>query len=73
MAKESSSSNNTIQTGRPWIKVDYAILLRLREVDHFGWLRIAEEYRKTTGQFISRDTVQRRYLSIQRLRPPESL
>ena len=65
MAKESASNNNTIQTGRPRIKVDYAILLRLREVDHFGWSRIAEEYRKTTGQYISRDTVKRRYLNIQ--------
>ena len=66
MAKESASNNNTVQTGRPRIKVDYAILLRLREGDHFGWSRIAEEYRKMTGQFISRDTVKRRYLSIQR-------
>jgi hypothetical protein len=27
-----------------------------------GWSRMAEAYRKITGQYISRDTIKRRYL-----------
>ena len=36
--------------------------MRLREKDNFGWSRVAEEYRKITGQFIRSDTAKRRYL-----------
>lgn len=48
--------------GRPRILVDFAIVLRLRDVDNMGWSRMAETYRKITGQYISRDTIKRRYL-----------
>ena len=51
-----------IQVGRPRPLVGYAIVLRLREVDCLGWSRMAEEYTKLTGQYISRDTIKRRYL-----------
>jgi len=51
-----------IQTGRPRIPVDFAIVLRLRDQQNLGWSRIAERYRELTGQYISRDTIKRRYL-----------
>jgi hypothetical protein len=51
--------------GRPKIFVDFAIVLRLREVDKLGWSRMAEAYREITGQYISRDTIKRRYLEAQ--------
>jgi len=51
-----------IPVGRPRVLVDFALVLRLREVDNFGWLRMAEAYRKITGQYVSRDTIKRRYL-----------
>ena len=49
-------------TGRPKISVDFAIVLRLREVENLGWSRMAETYREITGQYLSRDTIKRRYL-----------
>ena len=48
--------------GRPRILVDFAIVLRLRDVDNLGWSRMAERYRELTGQYVSRDTMKRRYL-----------
>jgi len=51
-----------IQVGRPRILVDFAIVLRLRDVDNLGWSRMAETYRGITSQYISRDTIKRRYL-----------
>jgi hypothetical protein len=51
-----------ILVGRPRISVDFAIVLRLRETDNLGWSRMAETYRGMTGQYISRDTIKRRYL-----------
>ncbi len=53
---------NKILVGRPRLSVDFAIVLRLREVDNLGWSRMAESFREITGQYISRDTVKRRYL-----------
>jgi hypothetical protein len=50
--------------GRPRLYVDYAIVLRLREVENLGWSRMAEAYREITGLYISRDTIKRRYLEI---------
>jgi hypothetical protein len=32
-----------IISGRPRLSVDFAIVLRLRDVDNLGWSRIAEE------------------------------
>jgi hypothetical protein len=51
-----------IAVGRPRVFVDFAIVLRLRDVENLGWSRMAETYRQITGQYISRDTVKRRYL-----------
>ena len=51
-----------VLSGRPRLKVDFAIVLRLRDIDCLGWSRMAEAYRELTGQWISRDTIKRRYL-----------
>ncbi len=51
-----------IAVGRPRLSVDFAIVLRMRDVENLGWSRMAEAYREITGQYISRDTVKRRYL-----------
>ena len=47
--------------GRPRLSVDFAIVLRMRDGQNLGWSRMAEEYRKVTGEYISRDTMKRRY------------
>ena len=51
-----------IIVGRPRVLVDFAIVLRMRDVDNLGWSRMAEAYRELTGKYVSRDTVKRRYL-----------
>ena len=56
-----------ILSGRPKVSVDFAIVLRLRDEQNLGWSRIAEAYRKLTGQYISRDTIKRRYLEARRM------
>ena len=53
-----------IVVGRPRLSVDFAIVLRMRDVENLGWSRMAEAYRKITGQYVSRDTIKRRYLEI---------
>ena len=53
-----------IQSGRPRLSVDFAIVLRMREVEKMRWSRMAEAYREIKGQYISRDTIKRRYLEI---------
>ncbi len=50
-----------IPGGRPRLSVDYALVLRLREQDNLGWSLVAQRYREITGQFVSRDTMKRRY------------
>ena len=47
--------------GRPRLSVDFAIVLRMRDDWNLGWSRMAEEYRKLSGAYISRDTMKRRY------------
>ena len=61
---------SVIKSGRPRVLVDFAIVLRLRDVDNMGWSRMAETYRGITGQDISRDTIKRRYLEAKALRKP---
>ncbi len=56
-----------IVVGRPRISVDFAIVLRLRDEGNLGWSRMAEQYRKLTGQYISRDTIKRRYFESKRI------
>ena len=51
-----------VETGRPRLSVDFTIVLRLREVENLGWSRMAKTYREIAGQYISRDTIKRRYL-----------
>jgi len=51
-----------ILVGRPRLSVDFAIVLRLRDIDNLGWSRMAEAYREISGQYMSRDTIKRRYL-----------
>ncbi len=59
-----------IKAGRPRIEVDYALILRLRDEEHLGWSRGAEEYRKRTGRWISRDTFKRRYYEAKAAKSP---
>jgi hypothetical protein len=56
--------NGMIQVGRPRLLVDFAIVLRLRDVEKMGWSRMAEAYRKITGLYVSRDTIKRRYVEV---------
>ncbi len=56
-----------IVVGRPRISVDFATVLRLRDEGYLGWSRMAEQYRKLTGQYISRDTIKRRYFESKRI------
>ena len=51
-----------ISAGRPRLSVDFAIILRMRDVDNLGWSRMAEAYQGITGHYISQDTIKRRYL-----------
>jgi hypothetical protein len=55
-----------VQTGRPRVEVDFAIVLRLREDYKMGWSRMARAYIEETGQYISRDTIKRRYLEAKK-------
>ncbi len=48
--------------GRPRVLVDFATLLRMRDMENMGWSRMAQAYTELTGRYISRDTVKRRYL-----------
>jgi len=43
----------------------------MRDVDNMGWSRMAETYRGITGQYISRDTIKRRYLEAKAQREEE--
>ncbi len=38
-----------IVVGRPRLPVDFAIVLRMRDMDNLGWSRMAEAYREITG------------------------
>ena len=59
--------------GRPRVEVDYALVLRLRDVENLGWSRGAGEYRRRTGQWISRDTFKRRYYEAKAIKSPLEL
>ena len=52
--------------GRPRLPVDFAIVLRLRDGQNLGWSKMAEVYRELTGEYVSRDTVKRRYVEAKR-------
>lgn len=55
-------ANKKIPVGRPRLSVDFAIVLRMHDMENLGWSRMAEAYREIIGQYISRDTIKRRYL-----------
>ena len=59
---KSEKLESLIRSGRPRLSVDFAIILRLRDEERLGWSRMAEAYREITGQWVSRDTIKRRYL-----------
>jgi hypothetical protein len=61
------------QVGRPRVEVDYALILRLRDIENLGWSRGAEVYRNRTGQWISRDTFKRRYYEAKAIKSPLEL
>jgi hypothetical protein len=54
--------NQKIPPGRPRLSVDFAMVMRMRDTDNLGWSRMAEAYREISGQYMSRDTMKRRYL-----------
>ena len=61
-------TTNKILSGRPRLSVDFAIVLRLRDEENLGWSRMAEAYRALTGQYVSRDTMKRRYMEASKNR-----
>ena len=63
-----SKEHSLIVTGRPRLEVDFALVLRLRDVHGFGWPRMAEEYRRRKGYFVSRETMKRRYYEAKGLK-----
>jgi hypothetical protein len=65
------NQHKAIQPGRPRVEVDYALVLRLRDVENLGWSRGAQEYRDRTGQWISKDTFKRRYREAKAMSPLE--
>ena len=52
--------------GRPRLPVDFAIVMRLRDGENLGWSKMVEVYRELTGEYVSRDTMKRRYLETKR-------
>ena len=55
-----------IEMGRPRLLVDFAIVLRMRDSQNLSWSWMAEEYRKVSGEYTSRDTVKRKYLEAKK-------
>ena len=46
----------------PRLLGDFGLILDLRENENLGWSRVAGEYIKRTGQYISKQTCKRRYI-----------
>ena len=59
-----------IRPGRPRIEVDFALVLRLRDVENLGWSRGAARYREITKKWVSRDTFKRRYYEAKAAKSP---
>jgi len=57
-------TRSLIQSGRPRLSADFGLILDLRESEHLGWSRVASEYIKRTGQYISKQTCQKRYEEV---------
>ena len=63
-----SKGHSLIVTGRPRLEVDFALVLRLRDVHGLGWSRMAEAYQQIKGYFVSRETMKRRYYEVKGLK-----
>ena len=50
-----------VLVGRPRLEVDFGLILDLREGENLGWSKVAREYTKRTGQYMSKQTCKRRY------------
>ena len=57
-------SKSFIQSGRPRLLVDFGLVLDLREKENLGWSRVAREYTRRTGQYVSKQTCKRRYEEV---------
>ena len=55
-------SKSLIRSGRPRLLVNYGLILDLRDNQNLGWSKIAMEYTRRTGQYISKQTCKRRYI-----------
>ena len=66
--KERVMSKFSIESGRPRLLVDFGLILDLRESENLGWSRVATEYIKRTGQYISKQTCKRRYEEVKSTR-----
>ena len=53
---------HSIQPGRPRKLANIGLILDLRLEKKMGWSRVANEYTRLTGDFISKQTCRRRYL-----------
>ena len=61
MNQETTVVGCSRQKGRPRVNTDVPTIVKLHDVDKLGWSLIAERFRQINGQYISRDTVKRRY------------
>ena len=66
-------TDKKIVVGRPRLSVDFAIVLRMRDNQNLGWSRMAEVYRELTGEYVSRDTMKRRYLEAKCEKLPQQM
>ncbi len=64
LCRSGAMSKSLIQSGRPRLMVDFGLLLDLREKENLGWSRVAREYTRRTGLYISKQTCKRRYEEI---------
>ena len=53
-----------IQSGRPRLLVDFGLIMDLRERENLSWSRVAREYTRRTGQYVSKQTCKRRYEEV---------
>ena len=57
-------SKSLVQSGRPRLLVDFGLILDLREKENLGWSRVAREYTRRTGQYVSKQACKRRYEEV---------
>jgi len=64
---KSVANADSIPKGRPRLIVDFAMVLRMRDVYNWGWSRMAKEYIEEKRQYVSPDTMKRRYFEAKAL------